>query len=311
MPGFPASQCQNPPNPNFVGRSDLFNQIDDALLTPRPNKGHTQPARNFALCGMGGIGKTDTAIEYAHSRKDKFAAVFLVDSGSTSQITSAFAQIAMHLEILDSKEEQDLELCVCMATTWLSNPRSANKEDNSWLLILDNADQLSNIVTGYLPSSASGAILITSRDHFAKDYLFSMGTGVDMESLSATDSMTLLQKLVPHLTQSSITQEQNASAALAKKLDSLPLAVVQIAGFIWRRLLSVEDFVDTFGIVNRYREVRDISSPHEQNRYGYTWATAYNFQGLSEEAMKLVNHNYCVHEPGPYPGRYLHQSRAR
>ncbi|GAP89361.1 putative tetratricopeptide repeat domain-containing protein [Rosellinia necatrix] len=287
-PRLPCFSVPMPPNPNFVGRSDLFSQIDDALLTPRPDAGHTQPARTFALCGMGGIGKTDTAIEYAHSRKDKFAAVFWVDSGSTSQITSGFAQIAMQLEIVDSKEEQDLELCVRMATTWLSNPRSADKEDNMWLLILDNADQLS-IVTSYLPSSTSGAILITSRDPFARDYLFSMGTGVDMESLSTTESMTLLQKLVPHLTKSPTTQEQNASAALAKKLDGLPLAVVQTAGFIRRRLLSVEEFVDMFGIVNRYGEVRDISSPYQENRYGYTLATAYNFQGLSEKAMKLLN----------------------
>ncbi|KAI1278576.1 tetratricopeptide repeat domain-containing protein [Xylaria sp. FL0933] len=287
-PRLPCFSVQKPPNPNFVGRSDLFSQIDDALLTPRPGTGPAQPARTFALCGMGGIGKTDTAIEYAHSRRENFAAVFWVDSGSTSQITSAFAQIAMQLEIVDSNEEQDLELCVRIATTWLSNPRSTDKENNSWLLILDNADDLS-IVTSYLPSSASGSILITSRDPFAKDYLFYMGTGVDMENLSTAESMTLLHKLIPHLSKSLTTEEENASAALARKLDGLPLAVVQIAGFIRRRLLSVEEFVDMFGIVNRYGEVRDISNPHQDNRYGYTLATAYNFQGLSDEAMKLLN----------------------
>lgn len=71
------SLAQYSPNPDFVGRNDVFGLMDEHLL-PREmsHSGNVQSTRLFALCGMGDIGKTDLAVEYAFTRRKEFGAVF-------------------------------------------------------------------------------------------------------------------------------------------------------------------------------------------------------------------------------------------
>ncbi len=69
-------------NPDFVGRKDAFSLIDEYLL-PRESQDlrNIQNTRLFGLCGMGGIGKTDLAVQYAFLRRSEFGAVFWLAAG--------------------------------------------------------------------------------------------------------------------------------------------------------------------------------------------------------------------------------------
>ncbi|KAL8882804.1 MAG: hypothetical protein Q9198_000264 [Flavoplaca austrocitrina] len=287
LPCFMLSQY---PNPDFIGRDDIL-QVMDKHLLPRdlPTSGIALSTRLFALCGMGGIGKTDLAVEYAYSRRSKFGAVFWLEAGGVSQLASDFGRIPTQLGLQTATEEvQSLESSIEIAKAWLTKPRSReNGENDEWLLIFDNADNL-DVITDYVPYHGNGSVLVTSRDPFAKEHFFSSGSGIDVEPLSTLDSATLLRKLITKTEEAESTDEQDALFELANHLAGLPLAMTQMAGFIRRRHLSIREFVSLYATDARYAEIHDIGNPVQEYRYGSTLATAFHFAELSPHATKLL-----------------------
>lgn len=276
-------------NPDFVGRKDILTLMDENLLPSQTSDpGSVQSTRFFALCGMGGIGKTDLAVEYVHARRKHFDAVFWIEAGGVSQLASEFGRIATTLGLKAPEEADSLESNIEIAKAWLNaSSSSVSGVDNNWLLVFDNADNL-DIITDYVPYHANGSVLVTSRDPFAKEHFFSNGSGVDLEPLPATDSANLLRKLIakPNLAES--PDEQDASIELANHMDNLPLAMTQMAGFIRRRHLSIREFVNLYANDARYAEIHGIGNPAQERRYGNTLATAFNFEGLSSKATRLI-----------------------
>ena len=286
LPCFILSQY---PNPDFIGRQSVLDSMDKQLL-PRETQGlvNVQDIRLFALCGMGGIGKTDLAAEYAYSRRHRYGAIFWLEAAGVSQLASDFGRISVQLGLESPNEAKDLEASIEIAKAWLTKPRSTEDgENDSWLLIFDNADNL-DIITNYIPHNGSGSILVTSRDPFAKEQYSSNGTGIDLEPLPMNESATLLRKLVTRSEVAKNADEQDASIDLAKQLDGLPLAMTQIAGFIRRRRLLIREFANLYATDARYAEMHHVSNPVQDHRYGHTLATAYNFRDLKTPAWRLL-----------------------
>ena len=106
------------------------------------------------MSGFGGIGKTQTAVEYAYRYHEEYQAVLWARAESHETLTSSFVEIATLLD-LPQKDEQDQTITVQAVKCWL--------QDNSgWLLILDNADE-PKIVRKFLPTKCDGHILLTTR----------------------------------------------------------------------------------------------------------------------------------------------------
>src|SRR5262249_18376101 len=104
--------------------------------------------------GLGGIGKTQIAVEYAYQHRDDYQAVFWVLSDTRESLVSGYVTIAELLD-LPQKQEQDQALIVKAVKNWLQT-------HGSWLLILDNADDLA-AVREFLPPTFGGHILLTTR----------------------------------------------------------------------------------------------------------------------------------------------------
>ncbi len=137
---------------------------------------------------MGGIGKTDLAVQYAHARRNQYAAIFWLEAGGVSQLASDFGRIATHLGLENADEAENLETSIEIGKACSTRPRTAEEtRQESWLLIFDNADNL-DIITNYVPYHGSGSILVTSRDPFAKEGSFNNGDGIDLEPLTTTES---------------------------------------------------------------------------------------------------------------------------
>jgi hypothetical protein len=90
-------------NPGFFGRKDVLDQIEGALV-PSANSTTTagQPVlRSFAVCGLGGLGKTQTAVEFAFAHQQDFDAIFWVQAEDRDKLAASFSQIASELSIID------------------------------------------------------------------------------------------------------------------------------------------------------------------------------------------------------------------
>jgi NB-ARC domain len=137
-------------NPFFTGREDVLKNLHTTLIEGN-TAALTQPQ---AISGLGGIGKTQVAVEYAYRNANEYQAVLWVKADSREVLISDFVSIADPLD-LPEKNEQDQNRVVNAVKRWLQN-------HVDWLLILDNVEEL-EIIDEFVPPAVKGHILLTTR----------------------------------------------------------------------------------------------------------------------------------------------------
>jgi hypothetical protein len=157
----------------FIGRNEYINALGEILLPDRA----IHRRKTFVLHGLGGIGKTQLAIEFARSHQEEFAAVFFIDGSSRDAVLQSFAAVFRLVAVDDAAEAMtapyaDPGDCAGRATSeqnalkaleWLSLEGNTN-----WLLIFDNVDVEPHDPGGYhieqfFPPKDWGSILVTTR----------------------------------------------------------------------------------------------------------------------------------------------------
>lgn len=156
----------------FVPRESDMIRLEDTLV---PKPGPNIRRKIFVLYGLGGIGKTQLAVEFARNHKQTFSACFWLDGSTRDNIRQSIAGIASQIpETQISKESRnftgaagDLDVVVEEVLCWFSLP-----ENNRWLLVIDNVDRAYPPTNGdsdafdvekFFPGTDHGSILITSR----------------------------------------------------------------------------------------------------------------------------------------------------
>lgn len=140
-------------NKFFTGRDELLNNLHLAL------KQDNAAALTQAIYGLGGVGKTQTAVEYAYRHERDYTAVFWVRAETAEEIQQGFVQIARSLNLL-SEENNTPERAVPIVKTWLENP-----QHGGWLLVYDNADT-PDLLHPFECLRPQGTTLLTSRHHY-------------------------------------------------------------------------------------------------------------------------------------------------
>ncbi len=136
----------------FTGREDVLKRLSDALRVDKT----AALAQPQAISGLGGIGKTQTAVEYAYRYKDDYQAILWVRAETDCSIISDFVTIA-NLLALPEKQEQEQHRIIEAVKRWF-------QEHTAWMLIFDNADDLA-MVQSYLPLGSKGHVLLITRAH--------------------------------------------------------------------------------------------------------------------------------------------------
>ena len=137
-------------NPFFTGRDDLLIRLHTILATGK-QAALSQPQ---AISGLGGIGKTQTAIEYAYRYRDEYNTIIWLKAESRETLLSDVLTLA-HLLNLPQHADNDPEQVIEMIKGWF-------QRRTGWLLIFDNADDLA-MVRDFLPAGGQGHILLTTR----------------------------------------------------------------------------------------------------------------------------------------------------
>jgi tetratricopeptide (TPR) repeat protein len=211
-------------NPYFTGREDVLAEIASRL-----EKGGRAALGQAAICGLGGIGKTQTAVEFAYRRRDNYRAVFFVRAEKPGEILSGFAEIAKLVGIV----ENDQNAAAAAAREWLAT-------HPGWLLILDNADEPA-LLESWLPAAGQGHVLITSRAH---DFAILSIKGQRLAPPADPEALEFLLNRTGR--EGAGEAERSAAAVLAGELGNLPLALEQAAAFLVARGESFSRYLETF-----------------------------------------------------------------
>jgi len=101
-------------NKEFHARDDVLQILDDALLpsSSAASEQNRENLKTFVLCGLGGIGKTQIALEFAFSRQHCYDAIFVLHADQTNKLADEFVQISTRLGLETVAEAKDPILAV-------------------------------------------------------------------------------------------------------------------------------------------------------------------------------------------------------
>ncbi|KAF2797793.1 hypothetical protein K505DRAFT_234739, partial [Melanomma pulvis-pyrius CBS 109.77] len=285
------------PNPKLCGRDSVLELMKEELL---PSKTRAKSLYNanlkiFALCGVGGIGKTEVARQFASANKESFDAVFWVTADSIPQIDRSFHDISIKLGLEYPSQQHDPVVSRGLVKGWLSsNWRRIPADDEnalepSWLMVFDNADYL-DLLIDYWPES-NGSLLITSRDPLAKTFWSGKKCGIDLGPLSYHEGASLLIELA-EIDDTANDAEENVlelAVRISHILSGIPLAISQIAGFIRDQNLCLHEFLDLYKDSAAREELFDMDcSVSSTLSYPHTIASVWGIERLRAEERGLL-----------------------
>jgi len=207
-------------NPFFTGREEVFLQLY-AQLQNTQTAALSQPV---AMSGLGGIGKTQTAIEYAYRHKDEYQVVCWIKSSTPEELVEDFASIAKLLHLPEQQIQEQAQI-IAAVKLWFETHAG-------WLLIFDNADNLATIVD-YLPQGHTGHVLITTRVHT----MSGIAEKIEMRVMNQNEGARLLLKRAGMIDQThpfeqlGKTDLQN-TYSIIQELGGLPLALDQAGAYL-------------------------------------------------------------------------------
>ena len=190
-------------NPGFTGRAKLLEEVRTQLLAG-------DRAVVQALHGMGGVGKTQLAIEYMHRFAAEYDVVWWIAAERSELIAERFELLAAELGCTLPGAELDAVRRAVLA--------ELHGRDR-WLVVFDNAEDPEDLAP-WLPGG-TGHVLITSRAHRWEE----MAVRIQIDVLDRSESIAILRRRVPALSEAD-------ADGIAEAVGDLPLAISQAAGYM-------------------------------------------------------------------------------
>ncbi|GAB1199720.1 hypothetical protein APSETT444_009077 [Aspergillus pseudonomiae] len=295
-------------NPRFVGREEEITRAEGLIMQQDgPGK--------VAICGLGGVGKTQIALElvYRMRKRDPECSIFWVTCTSYESVEHAYMSIASKLGMADIKPAEVKE----KVKSYLSQ-ESAGK----WLLLFDNADDMemwgkdntnNPVLTDFLPQSEQGHILFTTRSRKVAVKLASS----HVITIPEPDTEIAIKILQNSLIEKTLLTDRATAITLLEQLAFLPLAITQAAAYINENSIGLSDYIillkdqepgviellsENFGDEGRYKET--------QNPVALTWFISFQqIQQSNKLAADYLAFMACIN-PRNIPQSLLPQPNS-
>ena len=252
-------------NPNFTGREALLEQLHSELSLSRQTAVLPQ-----ALHGMGGVGKSQVAIEYVHRHSADYDLIWWVSAEQSGQILTSLTKLAQRLDLDVSPEANTAVPIVREALSTGSVPYKR------WLLVFDNAEAPDE-VQKYFPTGGAGKILVTSRDiDWSR-----VTQAIEVDVFTREESCTFLRNRNPDLS-------EDEADRLAEALGDLPLAIEQAAAWRAATGMSVDEYLSL--LEQKRIELLDASpSPDYRRSVAAAWKVSLDkLREVNEAALQLL-----------------------
>jgi tetratricopeptide (TPR) repeat protein len=256
----------------FKGREAFLGDLQQRLGVPSAPA--TAIVNRMAVHGLGGVGKTRAAVEYAWRHGEDYTALLFVSAPTVAELRANLANLVGVLGTTAAGTSVDQQLAEVLR--WLDvHP--------GWLLIIDNVDteEAAQAVEDLLNQLRAGHVLITSR-------IGNWSAAVeplDLDVLAATDAAAFLLERTPHRRQQ--PDDEAVAAAIARELDGLALALEQAGANVDRLRLSFGEYLERWKAkrpeVLKWHDLRLMKYPAS---VAVTWETT--FTQLTEPERRLL-----------------------
>jgi tetratricopeptide (TPR) repeat protein len=253
-------------NPYFTGREAILRDLHEALSRDSA----TALTQGYVISGLGGIGKTQTAVEYAYRYRSEYRYIFWTRAESEVTLQAGFVEIAKLLDLPEQDATNPAET-VQAVKHWL-------EREGEWLLICDNADT-PELLKAYYPRTPRGHILLTSRARLFDT--LGIARPLALEKLQPEEALRFLYKRTARA--QSDPAEQKAAEQLAAELGYLPLALEQAAAYLAAKMARFQDYLAS------YRQQRLALLNKAQPRVGDYPASVANTWALNFQEIEQVS----------------------
>lgn len=232
-------------NRNFTGREEILirlgQRLADGMTAVLPE----------ALHGMGGVGKSQIAIEYVYRNSRNYQLVWWIPSEQTNLIVQSLIELGEQMGLRAGADRGAV-------STVLEALRIGEPYSN-WLLVFDNAEN-PNEVRQFFPNDGPGRVMVTSRN----SQWTNLASSLEVDVFARDESVALIRRRSPDI-------PDDAADRLADSLGDLPLAVEQAAVWLAETGMPVTQYLDLFE--TKYAELLQVDPPAD---YDLPVAAAWN-----------------------------------
>lgn len=279
----------------FTGREDILTQLRNELASEGQPIALAQPQ---AISGLGGIGKTQTAIEYTYRYRDTYNAILWARADSADLLISDFLTIA-NLLTLPERNEQEQQKVVSAVLRWFDTHKN-------WLLILDNADDLDMVKT-FMPTTDKGHIILTTR----AQAIGILAQRIEIEKMSIEEGTVFLLRRIKRLKSNAVletvtTPIREQAQAIVEAVDGLPLALDQAGAYIEETGCSLSDYLKFYKTRrNRLLRTRGRDASGHPEPVATTWSLSFErVERANPAAAELLRLLAFLH-PDAIPERMI------
>jgi tetratricopeptide (TPR) repeat protein/cellulose biosynthesis protein BcsQ len=205
-------------NPGFIGRDADLEQLRERL---NASTAQTGPA---VLQGIGGVGKTQIAIEYVHRFAADYDIAWWISAEQPALVLTALADLAKALDLPVTDRASDQASAVLEALR-LGNPSA------KWVIVFDNTDN-PNDIRPFVPSGPGDVIITTPGQDWSRE-----AWTLDVNVFYRSESVGMLMRRVEGLTETD-------AQTIAGKLGDLPLAIEQASNWLSTTAMTADDYLD-------------------------------------------------------------------
>jgi len=234
-----------------------------------------------ALYGLGGIGKTQTALAFAHWKKEYYQSIFWISGADEAALLSGFQQIAIMTGCVGDLKSTPSGEVARKVIRWIES-------QEMWLLIIDNLDDIA-VANGRLPAQKQGGhTLITTRNPNTEGI---PAQGLEISVLPPNEATDLFCRLsnINGRTEDEVKMYREEGERIAEELGHLPLAIEQAAAYLRETGRRVEDYLPLYQKNRSNRRQLHRWTPEGNRLYQHSVATTWK---LSFEAIQAAT---------PYP----------
>jgi len=263
-------------NVYFTGREEIIEKIH-ATFEKKESVALTQ-----VIAGLGGIGKTQIALEYAYRYGYEYDRIWWINAETEDTILASFQNFALKMKIIH-EDTKKAEVIIEAVRNWM-------QRNDNWLFIYDNAEQFnkekenkeSHKFEDYLPPQNRGRqhVLITSRNTRFERY-----TSIKLGVFTETETCEFIEKYTKKPADEHFKE-------LAKNMGYLPLALDQAGAYMAINLISYKHYLDLY---NKHNLELLMNDDYDKKTIATTWLIS--FQKINNPAAKQLLNLFAFFAP--------------